>query len=407
VTVSSKPLRIGLNGIRLIPGYKGGINSFAFGLFDAFAAGGRGHCFVIFATAHNRHLFQRYESHPNFRILLLDGLLPRLGRGLFNRIPPSLRFHLPHRTLGRLMNRADVLRIAGAVDVQYVPHCPTPIYPFADIPTLYSIHDLQHVHFPTFFSQNERRGRDVALANTVRHAAMIQASSRQMADEFAAHFPGLEKDRIVIIPEGVDVTAFAQASAGDVRARYGLPGRFLFYPAQLWPHKNHITIVKALAELRKQGIEIPLVLTGAPYAGVNDLSSHLDAAPPNGIHYLGLVPYADIIALHRAARFLITASLYEASSIPVLEAAAADTAIIASATPSHVEHAQHLQMNLFAPTDVAALVELLRAIWNDDALIARQTAHNNVAVLDFSWAKAAERYLDRLENMAGRVRGSD
>lgn len=399
-------MRIGLNCLRLAPTYKGGVNSFAFGLLDGFAASRRGHSFVIFANARNRNMFRRYESMPNFRIVLLDGALGRIGRGLFNRLPAPLRFALPHRLYGRLLNRGDARRIAQHADVQYVPYCPTPIFPFPDLPTLYSIHDLQHVHYPQFFSAAERRARDVAFANAVGHAAMIQASSRQMADEFAAHFPQLPARRITVIPEGVDAAAFAQTPAGDIRARYQLPERFLFYPAQLWPHKNHITILKALARLKADGLDIPLVLTGARYTGADELAPFLERGAAGGIFYLGIVPYADIMALHHAARFLITASLYEASSIPILEAAAAGTPIIASATPSHAEHAQDLQMQLFPPADPEALAELLRAVWRDDALIARQTARNLIAIQRFTWNEAAEHYLDMLESLQVPSAGS-
>jgi glycosyltransferase involved in cell wall biosynthesis len=391
-------MRIGINCIRLSPAYKGGVNSFTFGLLDAFAAGGRGHDFVIFSTARNRILFRRYEGIAKFRIVLLDGAAGRLGRGLFNRLPWRLRARLPHAGLNRLLNLADEYHIAREADVQYVPHCPTLIFPYPDIPTLYSIHDLQHVHFPEFFSAGERWERDAAFANAIAHASAIQASSRQMAEEFMAHFPGLSEERIVAVPEGVDVAAFRSAPKNDVRARYGLPEHFLFYPAQLWPHKNHITIFKALTRLHQAGLDIPLVLTGARYAGADELAPYLDRV--NNVFYLGIVPFADIIALHRTARFLLTASRYEASSIPILEAAAAGTAIIASATPSHSEHAEELQIQLFPPSDDAALAELLRKVWPDDALIARQTAYNAGAIERFTWMRAAEHYLDAMERLS-------
>jgi len=384
-----------------MPQYKGGINSFTFGLLDAFARGKRGHSFVIFCGPRNRGMFRRFEQLENFELMQIDRPIPRIGRALFNRLPAALRFRLPHRQYNRMLNRGEAERIAAAVDVQYVPYGPMPIFPFPDIPTIYSIHDLQHVQFPQFFAKAERIERDAAFANTVAHAALIQASTRYMADEFAAHFVNLPPEKIVVIPEGVDIAPFAQASDHDVRARYGLPERFLFYPAQLWPHKNHITIFKALAELRGGGIDIPLVLTGARYGHSEDLLPFL---ANTHIHYLGVVPFRDIVALHRAARFLITASLYESSSIPILEACAAGAPVIASAAPAHVEQAQSLQMQLFPPTDATALADILRCSWDDDALIARQVAHNAEAIKAFTWERAADRYLDAMESLHRRSR---
>jgi glycosyltransferase involved in cell wall biosynthesis len=392
-------MRIGINCSRIAPQYRGGVNSFTFGLLDAFAQSRRGHDFVIFATPRNRSMFERFEKLEKFKIIEIDGPFTRIGRGLFNRIPASLRFRLPYRHYNHSLNRGDAERIAQAVDVQYVPYCPMPIFPFPEIPTIYSIHDLQHVHYPQFFTASERLVRDTAFANTVAHATLIQASTHHMAGEFAAHFSNLPLQKIIVVPEGVDIAAFSKTPERDVRSRYGLPERFLFFPAQLWPHKNHITIFKALAQLRSSGIDIPLVLTGARYSGSDDLLPYLETGAPNNIHYLGVVPYPDIVALHRAARFLVTASLYESSSIPILEACAAGTPIIASAAPAHVEQAKVLQMQLFPSCNPEALADILRNTWNDDALIARHIAHNAEAIKAFTWNNAAERYLDAMESV--------
>lgn len=391
------PLRIGINCVRMMPAYQGGINSFALGLIDGFAASSRGHKFVLFTGPHNRLMFRRFEAAPHFQIVTLDGPLSRLGRGMFNRIPWRLRFRLPYRALGRMLSAGDAARIAAAVDVEYVPYCPTPIFPFPPVPSVYSFHDLQHVHYPQFFTPAERRERDAAFAGAVAHAALIQASGRQMAEEFAAHFPALTPKKIVTIPEGVDVDAFRQAEIGDVRARYGLPDRFLFYPAQFWPHKNHVTLLEALAQLRSQGLTIPLVLTGARYSAGPAILRALAETAGKGIFYLGVVPFADIMALHKAASFLVTPSLYESSSLPILEAAAAGTPIIASAIPAHREQAQSLQMRMFAPDDAPGLADLLRRAWTEEALNASQAAYNTGAVEAFRWRRIAERYLDSFE----------
>ena len=352
-------------------------------------------------------MFRRFEKLENFKIIQIDGLFTRIGRGLFNRTPASLRFRLPYRRYSHFLNRGDAERIAQAVDVQYVPYCPMPIFPFPEVPTIYSIHDLQHVHYPQFFTASERLVRDFAFADTVAHAALIQASTEHMAGEFAANFSNLPLQKIIVIPEGVDITAFGKTPERDVRSHYGLPEQFLFYPAQLWPHKNHITIFRALAQLKSSGIDIPLVLTGARYTGLDELLPYLTAGTPNNIHYLGVVPYSDIIALHRAARFLVTASLYESSSIPILEACAAGTPIIASAAPAHVEQAKILQMQLFPSSNPEALADILRNTWNDDALIARHIAHNAEAIKAFTWNKAAERYLDAMESMHRPLAGKN
>jgi glycosyltransferase involved in cell wall biosynthesis len=405
-------MNIGINCLRLSPTYRGGVNSFAFGLLDGFACSSRGHKFVIFASPENRAIFSRYADLPNFQILQLsidapareDGLAKRLAKYAFPRLPAKIRYKLPLLALNKWWNEAQAVQIEQEVDALFVPYTPSSIFVYPKTPTLYSIHDLQHVHFPNFFTAAQRLERDAVFGAAVKHAARIQATSEQMHREFLAHFSELKPAQIVIIPEGVDVGRFRaeRPSTLEIRARYNLPEKFILYPAQLWPHKDHATILRALVRLRDRGMAIPLVLTGAAYNSASSISNFIEESGLSQLVFpLGVVPYDDLSALYRAARFLVTASLYEAGSIPMLEAAAAGTPIIGSAIPSHCEHSEILKMQLFAPGDDAALADLLQRTWNDDKLIETQVRHNLDAVRNYTWNSAAERYLDSLEAMAG------
>lgn len=403
-------MKIGINCTRLDPAYKGGVNSFAFGLLDGFAASKRDHDFVIFASPFNRAIFSRYEGLPNFRVTEIHeayppaehGRLQWIARRIFPALPWRLRYRLPLPGINKWLNARYAGEMEKAADVIFTPYVPPPLFPFCARPTVYSLHDLQHVHFPEFFSPEQRLERNANFDATVKHASMIQATSRQMRDEFIKNFPGLAPERIAIIPEGVDVGLYSNAiGLADVKSRYHLPQDFIFYPAQLWHHKDHLTILRALLQLKREGLVIPLVLTGARTSATKAIFDFVEEnALSSQVHYLGLVPYEDVVALHRAARFLVTASLYEAGSIPMLEAAAAGTPIVGSAIPSHMEHAEDLQINLFPPGNSEALAAVLARIWRDDGLVASQVQHNMTAIQNFSWARAAERYLDTFESLA-------
>lgn len=429
-------MRIGLNCLRTAPGYGGGVNSFTFGLLDGFAATRRTHQFVLFHTPENASIFSKYADAPNFRLVTINeknrwtgrgaiNFLPErvrnrlhrdkpnffvvtneeknawMARGAFKLLPWRVRYRLPLLALNRWWNSVYAKEMLAHADIFYVPYAPPALFPYPDAPTVYSIHDLQHAHYPQFFSSEQLLERRALFASCGEHAALIQASSEQMRDDFLANISGLTPDRIVVIREGVDVKRYAQPPANnDVRSRYGLPDSFMYYPAQLWHHKNHITVLKAVVRLRERGISRPLVLSGAKYPG----SQHLfDFISQNNlgdrVFYLGLVPFEDVIALLHAAKFLITSVLYESSSIPILEAAAAGTPVIASHTPANEERTRDLQMQLFTPTDNAELAALLAKVWDDDATIRRQVEHNNVAIRRFAWSSVAEDYLDAFEKL--------
>jgi glycosyltransferase involved in cell wall biosynthesis len=394
-------MRIGVNCLGADPSYKGGTNSFTLGLLDGFSRVGAAHEFKIFVTPRNRTMFEAYAAVPNFDVVEIDEADHRWLSAIHERLPSGLKRLLLRHTRDAFDSpRAGAL--ARDADVLYVPNVPPPrFFPFPDAPTVYSIHDIQQVHYPEFFTREELARREAAFAKCVEHAAVVQASSHYMAQDFQEHFPGLNQSNVEVIPEGVDIEFFSsRRNCEDVVARYDLPDSFLFTPAQLWHHKNHLTILKALKRLKERELVIPLVLTGAEYSSAEQV---VDFIAANGlgaqVFYLGVVPFEDIVTLHQCARYLVTASLYESSSIPILEAAAAGTPIIASSIPPHEEMAEHLQMRLFAPTDEAELAGVLSTAWADTEEGVAQAAANRVAVQRYSWDNAARMYLELFERL--------
>lgn len=406
-------MRLGINCLRISPDYKGGVNSFTFGLLDGFKRIGEQHTFTIFVTPWNRELFESYQDVENFTVLEVDESGYGWLRAVHSRLPPALKSRVPLVTPSLVYNyrHADVLE--RDLDVLYVPYVPPPrLFPFPRTPTVYSIHDIQHAHFPEFFTEEELGGRDVAFAKCIAHATAIQASSYAMREEFCEYFEKLSEHNVEVIPEGVDIARFSHRQPDlDVVAKYDLPREYLFTPAQLWPHKNHLTTLRALERLKKRRVEIPLVLTGARYSAADEIFDFVEEHGLGAqVFYLGVVPLEDVVALHQHARLLVTASLYESSSIPILEAAAAGTPIVAGRIPAHEEMAEHLEMRLFTSTDDAELAGVLESAWADDEANAAHVAANRAGVERYSWDNAAGMYLklfERLqsrESVIGRVR---
>jgi glycosyltransferase involved in cell wall biosynthesis len=267
-------------------------------------------------------------------------------------------------------------------------------------PTVLSMHDIQQVHHPEFFSWPRRLSRKITYGLSARSANYLQASSHFIKEDLVAHFRSLSPDQIEVIPSGVTIERFAAPSAINVRERYGLPERFLFFPAQLWPHKNHLTVLKALQQIEKRhGLKIPLVLTGGAFAAAPKVFEFIKVQSTDYVKYLGKVPGPDMVALYQKAAFMITATLHESCSLPVLEAAAAGTPIIASKIPPIEELGRTLQLNLFHPLDIDELARLIRTLWNAERTVSAQAAFNRKQITLFSWENTARKYLQFFERI--------
>jgi glycosyltransferase involved in cell wall biosynthesis len=390
-------MRIGIECLRADPDYVGGLNTYILGLLDGFAAAGGGHCFQLYVTGSNRKLFERYEALPNFELVTFDGRWFRLRQKICRAAllgPPELY----RRTSGRLFRSVREIMEAGS-DLIYTPTVSLLCFDYRK-PTLLSIHDIQHLHYPEFFSWPQRLSRKITYGLSTRRAVSFQASSEFIRQDMLEHFPEISPEQITVIPEGVKLKDFSAPCDGHALEQYQLPERFLFLPAQLWPHKNHITVLQALLRIEQlHGVEIPLVMTGAKYSAAPAILGFVAEQRMRHVRYLGKVPFPDLVALYQRAALVISPSLYESNSLPVLEAAAAGTAVIASKIPPNEELARTLHLKLFAPLAVEELAALIFLLWRDEAACRAQAAHNGSQIARFSWENAAREYLSVMERM--------
>jgi hypothetical protein len=138
-------VRIGFNALCISPDYKGGVNSFVFGLIDAFARVGGAHEFAVFVNPPTRAMFDKYETCSHFRIIETNQAGSWQLYRAYHRLPWQIRYRLPMPVNSFLAGRCARL-IEREADVHFVPFCPPPLFPFPAVPTLYSIHDTGILH---------------------------------------------------------------------------------------------------------------------------------------------------------------------------------------------------------------------------------------------------------------------
>lgn len=380
------------------PDFVGGVNTYVLGLLEGFVSVADGCQFKLFVAKGNQHLFDKFGQRDNFKILVVDdGLLPL--RSCFSRAALLSRSNSIYKFTSDFLFKKCQELIDAEVDVVYTP---TTILPYFNSrkATVLSMHDIQHVHHPEFFSWSRRLSRRITYTLSARHATYLQASSHYIKDDLLNHFDWLSPEQVEVIPSGVLVDKFAAPTGGNSLAeRYGLPDRFLFFPAQLWPHKNHLTVLKALKQIETEyGLKIPLVLTGAKFSAAPRIFEFIAGQSMGYVFHLDKIPSKDMVALYQRAAFMITATLHESSSLPILEAAAAGTPIIASRIPPLEELGQVLQLNLFDPMDGKRLAQLIVTLWNDEKIGSAQAAHNRDQIGFYSWENTARKYLKLFES---------
>jgi glycosyltransferase involved in cell wall biosynthesis len=393
-------MKIAVNLGAVDPKYRGGVNTYIQGLLRGLVKqAGTDIQLNLVCRDDNAISFKELSSYRNINIHILPSknFLQKCGRELAYGVGSENFFcHYLNYLWANYTEKCD-----SVGDLVYTPTTFLTAFNYSK-PTVVSMHDIQHVHFPEFFSARELKLRELYFNTTARVASMIQASSQFIQDDLVGKYTCLNRDRIPIISEGVDIDKFSSSHRKynwNIRSKYSLPEKFLFYPAQLWPHKNHITILKAINRLRSENTRIPLVMTGAAYGSRESIMEYIKSKGLQDlVIYLGLVPFEDLVGLYKAAHFLIVASLYESSSLPILEAAAGGLPIIAGNTPPNIELNMQLKMTLFETLSPENLSNKIKECWDADWRL-DQIEYNKEAVRQYSWINIASKYIQLFERL--------
>jgi glycosyltransferase involved in cell wall biosynthesis len=265
--------------------------------------------------------------------------------------------------------------------------------PRTSLPAAVTLLDVQHHDLPGAFSRAEGMFRRRAYDRAARDADVVLTIS-EFSRERIVEVLGIPPDRVVAVHLGVDHDRFSPEGPGS---DLDLPERFVFYPANLWPHKNHERLVQALA--LAPGVE--LVLSGQDYGRLPGLMEAARAAGvAERVRHVGHVPHGGVAALYRSATAVIFPSLYEGFGLPPLEAMAAGCPVAVARAGSLPEVVGDAGL-LFDPRDAEAMAESIRALWDDDAERERLSRAGRERSLGFSWQAAAERHVAAYRGLLG------
>jgi glycosyltransferase involved in cell wall biosynthesis len=271
--------------------------------------------------------------------------------------------HAKHRAL-----RADLVadRAFRAQDITVV-FCNAPLRR-TNLPTLALIPDLQHRHLPEFFSAEESRARDETFLKTIARATRVVVSTNAVRTDLEQFAPPYRDKLRVIPPEPVLPPEIYVHDPRAVTDKYGLPEKFFYLPNQLWQHKNHLLVVRALAQLRARGMLVNVVCTGAlgDYRNSTLAGELLETVSRLGIRaqfiLLGTVPRADVYALHRQALCVLNPSRFEGYGLSIAEARAIGKRVLVSDLPAH-RALNAPCAEYFDPNAAEALADKMARIW--------------------------------------------
>ncbi len=285
------------------------------------------------------------------------------------------------------------------------------------VPFVVPIFDLNHrlqPEFPEVSGFGETQAREHYYINSCRFAVLVLTDS-EVGKEHVLRFYGdfIEADRIRVLPYYPPVKDRPPPTARDfarVRAKYNLPDRYFFYPAQFWPHKNHTLIVQAIKLIADEtGERIPVVLCGAywTYIMAGNFKEIMAQAAKLGVgdcvRYLGSVSDDDMAALYVLSAGLVMPSFFGPTNIPPLEAWHLGRPVITSDIEGMREQMGDAAL-LVDPRSPQSLAAAMKRLWHDQALSAQLVERGSKRIASYSWSTFVDNVGSILDDACERVR---
>lgn len=279
------------------------------------------------------------------------------------------------------------------IDKILVDYALDAIYPLHDFPVRTKTKvkligwcaDLQHKHYPEFFSKSQRFARNIRIKLSLRNNDNMVLSSYDVLDDFKRFFKYGTNVRMYIFHFVSVIDNLQNLNIIEIKEKYNMPDKYFLVSNQFHRHKNHKVLLLTLAILKAKGIKKHLAITGKfPSASDSPYMAELHRIiEENNLHdqisLLGVIPRIEQLMIMKHAWAVIQPSLFEGWSTVIEDAKSLQVPVVASNLHVNIEQLGE-EGTYFDPNDPDKLASILMN-FPDRNLINMHYENYNIRVL--------------------------
>lgn len=359
--------KVGINLLWMVPDGVGGSETYTTRLLRGLAERSTAFDYTIFA------LPQFAEAHPDLAKTFKIAYAPVTGQWR------SFRVAGENSWLVAQCRRRKIALVHHAGGTMPVVRTHRPIL---------TIHDLQYLYYPEYFTRAKLTYLKSMVPRSAEAARLILTPS-EFTRRTVIERLNIDPNFVVVVPHGISPHEHREHRAG-VRDEYDIRGPYFLYPAITYPHKNHLVLIEAFAQVLESHPDTTLVLTGAKGSLEVRIKTEIgQLGISDRVKRLGYIPMEHLEALFREAVAMCFPSRFEGFGAPVLEAMGRSCPVIAAdatALPEIVGDAGRLVSPDNADHWAQAMIDLLV----DSEARAKQAKAGLERARNFSWTSAAD-----------------
>lgn len=340
-------VNVGIDLLWLKVGKIGGGESYIRNLLDGFykyATKGE-YKFFLFLAKDNHHTFDKYFDKENF----IKIIMPIQSKNVAIRI-------IKENLL------LDKYAKDNNIDLMFVPVYSKPLFKNKKIPYIITIHDLQALHYPEYFSKIKNLWLKYAWKRCAITADRIIAISNFVKKDI--------EDKLEIATNKIEViynpiTNLENFEDFDkIKSKYNIKENNYYYTiSALLPHKNLKTLILVMKKLKEENNEFDkkLVITGVDGKSKTEINQLIhDLNLNKEVVFTGFISNEERNSLYKNAKIFLFPSIFEGFGMPPVEAMMLGTPVITTKLTSIYEVTQGKAYYVEDPYNVDEWAELIK-----------------------------------------------
>lgn len=278
--------------------------------------------------------------------------------------------------------------------------------PFSiDCPSVGTVHDLSSIHVAEKYDPLRTTYIKHVLPHLIRrltHVITCSESSREDIIEYG----GVPRERISVIPHGVDHDIYVPHDRDDAAARvlskYGIRHPYILYVSRIeHPGKNHVRLIHAFTQLKERArLPHQMVLAGSDWSRAEEVhGAAAQSSAVTDILFTGFVPDVDLPRILGCAELFVFPSLYEGFGLPILEAMACGVPVACSNLSSMPEVAGDAAV-MFDPYNEGEIAAAIMQTLTDSELRHTMIERGIKRSRLYTWDETARRTLRVIQSAA-------
>lgn len=347
------------------PNHNGGIESYIRNLLDGFCAIDNKIEYFLFCAKDNAKTFSTYAKDKKFHIVVCN----------------ISAFRVSKRIIWHNLNFNKILLKHGIYNCFMPVYC-KPLLKNKKIKYVTTVHDLQQLHYPEYFSRKRVLWMKFAWKRTIHTSDCIVTISNYVKEDICKNFNTSHTQvyailNPIVIDDGVE--DFLKLSK-----KYGISKNgYMFILSSMLKHKNIMTILKVMEKIKKQKLDIPckLVLAGIKEEDENRIVDFIkEHSLANDCILAGFISNEERNTLYQNCYAFLFPSIYEGFGMPVVEALMFGSKVITTKCTSIPEVSKGRAVYVDNPFNVDEWIDKLHLIKKMDNVKYDFPEYDKVAV---------------------------